>query len=161
MEDVRSQFTANEWAELVNGPLYVLGVVAAADWNVDRSEWAALMGAVAGAAGDSHPLVREVMTAALEAIDAAGNGHPAVAAALDGLRTIDAILDRKHPADESGLRESLLEIGAAVAEASGARLVPRFLVNHGTDGWSPASRISAMERDALKAAAGALGIEPA
>jgi hypothetical protein len=52
-----------------------------------------------------------------------------------------------------------MQIGAAIAESSGAQLTRNFLAQQGQGGWVRSGGTSAMERDALEAAGQALGLE--
>lgn len=140
---------------LRRGPLAMLLQVAGADAHVDRNEWAALMDAVAAASDSADELVREVMTAAAEDLRTTGMSPNHGNAPLDALREIGSLLGTV-PGGES-LREALLEIGAIVAEASGAQLIRTFAAHHGEQQWTKSAGTSAVEREALSAARKALG----
>jgi hypothetical protein len=58
------------------------------------------------------------------------------------------------------LREVLMDIGAAVAESSGAQLTMRFAAQHGQFAWTRSAGTSPAERTALDDAAEALSLTP-
>ena len=158
MTEQTATFTYEEWETLKQGPVWILHQVAGADSHVDTAEWTALIDAVAAGARADERLVRNVMTALGAELHANAQRLPGSYAPLDGLREIAAIVDRAIPVEAPSFKATLLEIGATLAEASGAQLVRTFKANHGTDGWAWRSGTSAVETQALGAAAQALGL---
>jgi len=149
--------TEAEWEKLVQGPLFMLAHVGGADAYVDTAEWTALIDAVHDTAGEEDALVADVTAALAGRLH---NGHVAVPdnpTPLAALEEIAAILDGLA-ADSMAYRVALMEIGAAVADASGAGLTIRYSVHHGQAGWVTAPATSPTERTALATAAEALGI---
>lgn len=149
--------TEAQWETLVQGPLFMLAHVGGADAYVDTAEWTALIEAVRDSAEDEDAFVADV-TAVLA--DRLRDGHvpvPQNPVPLVGLEDIAAILDGLG-AGSTAYRVALMEIGAAVADASGAGLTIRYAVHHGQADWVTAPAASPAERTALATAAEALGI---
>jgi hypothetical protein len=143
MTELTSTFTHEEWATLKRGPVFMLHHVAGADSHIDGAEWTALIDAVAGGAQAEETLVRDVMTELGAELHANALGAPDAHPPLEGLRQISSILGRALPGEASSFKAALLEIGAALAEASGTQLVRTF-------------DATATERAALNAAVAAL-----
>ncbi|MGK2966527.1 MAG: hypothetical protein ACSLFM_13125 [Tepidiformaceae bacterium] len=152
-------FTPEEIETLADGPECILMHVAGVDSSIDRDEWESLVAAVETGAAGADPIVSAVMHVALEQLREAGGPPPIHSASpLEGLRAIGALLAAKDHAGANDLREALMEIGEVVAEASGPRFVRSFLGSHGGTGWVKASKTTALEREALREAAEALGL---
>ncbi|HET7738519.1 MAG TPA: hypothetical protein VFK32_08090 [Tepidiformaceae bacterium] len=149
----RAKFTDDEWDTLAYGPVYMLLHVGGADATIDVDEWSALVKAVGEQADHHSELVRELMAEVASdwrsgPKEWTDTWHP-----IDGLREVAAILDAKAGDDATPVKETLLELGAVVATASGSKLAA-FLQNLAGKGWGGAS---ADEREALFTAAEALG----
>ncbi len=150
------RFTDAEWETLKAGPLHMLSLVGAADSHVDAKEWSALIHAVGAAAASDDELVNSVMS---DLATDLGSGAANMQASVDpgaGLRAIASVLDGHDGG--TGFRRALLEIGGTIAESSGAQLTRTFNARHGEPGWVRSAGTSAMEREALAAAAEALGL---
>ncbi|MGE3074728.1 MAG: hypothetical protein AB7N24_01255 [Dehalococcoidia bacterium] len=153
-------YTDSQWEVLKSGPVHMLKQVAGADSLVDHAEWSSLVEAVRAAAHDDQDeLVHAVMSDLAEELrDGAAQEERDGFHALDGLRAVRLLLDSR---DDKGAhyRETLMRFGATIAESSGAQLTRTFASFHGHGGWKRSSGTSAMEREALHAAAEALGVD--
>jgi hypothetical protein len=156
MNHDRFGFSETEWELLKTGPVHMLAHVAGADSHVDRDEWSALVAAVLSSVDHQDPLVQALMEDLSDELD----GGPALdgESGLDRLRQIGGLLDRR---EDKGLqlRFTLLQLGATIAESSGAQLTRTFATNSGNPAWARSAGTSAMEREALRTAAEALGVE--
>jgi len=139
--------TTEDQRTLRCAPLWMLHLVGGADGKVDKKEWEALrfalrregpldiglVGQVFGAVSENYEKMDE------ETLNA---GIPAI----DGLSSTGQLLDRAcSPGESQHFKEALLALGSAVAEASGGVL-------------GVGSKICGAERQAIRAAAKALGI---
>jgi hypothetical protein len=151
-------FTASQWEALKRGPLYMLACVGGADSRIDSTEWSALLDAVVESAQADDALVREVMAALAADVRAGREFHletPDSAAALLEIRDILGAWSERG----LGYRTTLMEIGAAIAESSGAQLTMTYASRRGAgSGWALSSAVSAEEHAALETAAEALNL---
>lgn len=151
-------FSESDWDVLQHGPLYMLAHVGGADAYVDSAEWAALIETVRASAGHHDPLVAAATSALAERLR---DGHvpvPETPAPLAALEDIAAILAGHGDDAGAAYRVALMEIGAAVADASGATLTIRYALQRGRTSWAPGPATSPMESAALATAAAALGL---
>lgn len=151
-------FTESQWETLKRGPLYMLACVGGADARVDAAEWSALLDAVVESAKVDDALVREIMASLAEELRSGREFHlenPDTTAALVEIRDILGAWSEEG----LGYRTTLMEIGAAVAESSGAQLMMTYAARHGAGvGWTLGSGTSVAEHAALDAAARALNL---
>jgi hypothetical protein len=143
---------------LKRGPLYMLAHIGGADSHVDAAEWVALIDAVITAANVDDRLTRGVLGPLSQSLHAGAKEIPDGRVPLDGLREIARVLESWPDDAGRAYRETLIQIGAAVAEASGSQLTRTFLAHHGQAGWVRSGGTSAHEREALQSAAEALGL---
>ena len=150
--------TESEWDVLKEGPAHMLRLIAGADSHIDRAEWTALVDAVLASVNHQDALVQALMEDLSDELH-----HGAIVGdrdgsdALHGLQALGGVLDLL-PDRGAQLRETLLQLGATIAESSGAQLTMTFAAHHNSPGWARAAGTSATEREALRAAAAALGI---
>ena len=141
------QLTADDWRELELAPLWILAAVAGADGSIDQDEKASHLEAISRFTGHADELVSRVFGAVARDFESvwlryladhrsASQGIAAVGNLLAGL---------PNPAATLPFKEALLELGGAVADASGGKLLL-------------GRRRSRSEREALSAAAQALGV---
>ena len=156
----RHGFTESQWEVLKAGPLYMLAHVAGADSLIDRAEWQALIETVgAAASSDSDAPVRDLMIELSAELRAARPiSEREDVDGLAGLRAVTLLLD-SVPGKGRALRETLLKLGATIADSSGTQVTRTFSDNAASPGWVRSAGTSATERGALRAAAAALGID--
>ena len=153
-------FTDPQWEVLKHGPLYMLACVGGANFHIDAAEWTALIDAVVAAADADDELIRGVMGALARDLHAGHKDIPDGRTPLEGLREVRLVLEHWREDAGRSLRETLLEIGATVAESSGAHLTRTFAAHHGQAGWALSGGTDAMERAAIEEAAQALDLAP-
>ena len=151
-------FTEPQWEVLKHGPLYMLACVGGANFHIDAAEWSALIDAVVAAADADDELVRGVMGALARDLHERRKDIPDGRTPIEGLREVRLILEQWREDEGRSLRETLLEIGATVAESSGAHLTRTFAAHHGQAGWALSGGTDAMERTAIEEAAQALNL---
>lgn len=157
-------FSESQWQSLTHGPLYMLAHVGGADAYIDSAEWAALIGLVRdSAASDDDRLVSALMEELATQLDRGPAQIPGHHPPLDGLHEVARILDEWDVEASTVYRVTLMEIGATIADASGAQLTIRYAVHqsrgdNGRGGWTPSSATGPAEHRALAAAANALGL---
>ena len=157
----KADFNTDEWRQLLQAPgLTSLVVVAASPsgpMGVIKEMFAAgrLLADTQGQKG-KNALVDAIMTD-LSSAEGRGQAQPKLSGksadevrtgALDGLRLVADLVDRKAPAEADGFKTWLLSLSNRVAEAAKEG---GFLGIGGT-------RVSEQEQDALNATATALGI---
>jgi hypothetical protein len=151
-------FDAAQWAALKRGPLYMLACVGAADARIDTAEWSALLDAIVASADADDALVRGVMRSLAEDLRA---GREVKLENRDPFAALIEIRDIVGPWSDTGqgLRTTLMEIGATIAESSGSQLRMTYTTRREAGGgWRLASGTSTAEHSALEAAAEALNL---
>lgn len=151
-------FTDVQWEALKRGPLYMLACVGAADARIDNAEWSALVDAVLESARAEDALVRGVMSALADDLRA---GRELRLEQRDPFAALAEIRDIVGAWSETGLglRTTLMEIGATIAESSGAQLTATYAARQlAGGGWKLSLATSAKEYAALEAAAEALNL---
>jgi hypothetical protein len=155
-------FTEAQWDVLKRGPMYMLACVGGVDSHIDAVEWSALIDAVIAGAEVDDALVRGVLGALAEDLHEAPRGNGDGLPPLDGLGEVRKVLEGYSGDEGRSFREALLEIGATIADSSGAQLTMTFAAHHGTfepaSPWVFSSGTSPMETEALLRAAAALGL---
>lgn len=136
----------------------MLAHVGGVDAHIDSAEWTSLIDAVLAASGQDDDLVAAVMGELAAALHRGERQIPDGHEPLEGLTEIRSILAGWHDDSGEGYRVALMEIGAAIADASGAQLTIRYGMHHGNNRWAPSPATSPAERRALEGAAVALGL---
>lgn len=123
----RSLFTSQEWQTLQFAPLWVFGMVASADQNIDEKEFKALAKELAEAPLYKEPLVREVLMSVGTDFKGLMDAFKADSrTALSGLGDVATVLDAKATAQQSkGFKGAMMLIAKNVAEASGGGILRR------------------------------------
>jgi nucleotide-binding universal stress UspA family protein len=120
---VEETFTAEDWQELELAPFWILAAVGGADGKIDKTERAALVSGVDLCAGHKDAFVRRVFAAVSENFDATLASYTKdERAALDGLRKAGDILARADPTQALHFKQTLVQLGVDVADASGGVL---------------------------------------
>lgn len=136
-------FNADETRTLLLAPFRLFGAVAGADGQLDRKEWAALADGVRSQ-GLGEGLAGRLFAAVADNFDELRDAFKPTAP-REGLEAVAKLLDRVAPEEAGTVKEALLALGLAVAEASGGR-------------FGLGSPICGAERQALRDSARALGV---
>jgi hypothetical protein len=141
------QFTADEWRELELAPLWILGAVAGADGSIDQAEKASHIKAISTFTAHADELVRRVFGVVAGDFESAWVRYLSDnRSATQGIAAVSKVLARlPNPAATVPFKAALLELGGAVADASGGKL-------------QLGRKRSRSEREALSAAALVLGV---
>ncbi|MGE0229679.1 MAG: hypothetical protein AB7I38_07600 [Dehalococcoidia bacterium] len=151
-------FSDAQWEVLKHGPLYMLAHVAGTDAYIDSAEWMALVDLVLESASSDDHLTSTIMGELSAELHNGRTQIPDHRTPLAGLEEVAHVLLEWNGADSTAFRSALMEIGATVADASGAQLTIRYATHHGDGSWLPSSATSPAEHRALSAAATALGL---
>ncbi|MEZ4552337.1 MAG: hypothetical protein AB7L91_11435 [Dehalococcoidia bacterium] len=151
-------FSDSQWEVLKHGPLYMLAHVAGTDAYIDSAEWMALVDLVLESAASEDHLTSTVMGELSAELHRGRTQIPDHRSPLGGLEEVARILTDWDLGASIPYRAALMEIGATVADASGAQLTIRYATHHGNDRWLPSPATSPAEHRALSAAASALGL---
>ena len=158
MDSERFGLTEPQWECIKRGPLNVFALVAVSDSYSDRNEWAAFRAAAYGANGHAEPVFRAAMAAIAEDFEGLPRDLAQRDAAIEGLREIQAVASLLPDGGEP-FRTALMELGRAIADASGAQLTRNIATGNAATSWRHSPGTSAMEREALALAAEALGVQ--
>jgi hypothetical protein len=132
--------------------------VAGADAFIDHSEWAALIKAVLDSTDAEDSLVKALMQDLSDELDTpAPRVDGTSEAPLAALRASAVLLDTM-PDGGRAYRETLMKLGASIAESSGAQVTLKYAANLSKPQWVRGEGTSAVEREALNAAGEALGV---
>lgn len=151
-------FSESEWEILTHGPLNMLAHIGGVDLYVDAAEWTSLIDAVHASTREEDALVAAIMGELAESLHRGERQLPDGHEPLDGLYAVAKALDAREDGHGAAYRVALMEIGAAVADASGGGLAIRYGLHHGDNRWQPTDATSVGERRAIEAAALALGL---
>ena len=158
MEIDQHGFADEDWVVLKEAPTQMLRHVAGADAHIDRSEWAALIKAVLESTGAEDSLVKALMQDLSDELD---SGAPTTDESNDvplaALRATGRLLDAR-PDRGTAYRETLMRLGASIAESSGAQVTLTYVANRANPEWVRSNGTSAVEREALRTAGEALGL---
>ena len=159
MSDPMLGFSEAQWALLKQGPLQILAHVGGADRMIDAAEWTALLDAVGAAAYVEDELLRGVCGALAEDFRSGADLDLGDSKPLEVFEEIQSVLATWGSDGGAAFRAALLEIGATIAESSGAMLTITYGIRtQAGGGWMLASGTSAIETAALEEAARALGL---
>jgi hypothetical protein len=141
------QLTAADLRELELAPLWILAAVAGADGTIDQAEKTSHITAISRFTEHADEVVSRVFGAVAKDFESVWQRYLADhRSATQGIAAVSELLARlPNPAATLPFKDALLELGGAVADASGGML-------------SLGRKRSPAEREALSAAARALGV---